>query len=127
MQSNDLTTGMWWSSFHIGESRSFYIYHPDNAFTVTDRSYFNKDTLKVNIINGMECTETGKILPENNTVLLVQIVYNISNYWGQKNGRHIRSKNFYFYKDQLYNSKGETIKKLTKEAQEAYNEYLKRS
>lgn len=94
-------------------------------FTVTGKDYFNKNTEKINIVDTFECDNYGKILLENNKVLFIQIVYVIANYFGDRSGRHIRTKNYIVYQDKIYNSHGEQIKKLTKEVQRALDEYTK--
>ncbi len=112
-----------WRSFHIEGKQHWIAIDDREIFTVAEKDYFNKNTYKINIVKGFECDDFGKILSENIEILLIQIMYSIQNYFGNKSGKHIRSKEFVIYQGKIYNDKGEEVKKVTKEAQGALNEY----
>jgi hypothetical protein len=112
-----------WRSFHIEGKQHWFPIEDQNIFSITEKDYFNKHTEKINIVDTFECDDRGKMLSGNNKILFIQIVYIIANYFGDRSGRHKRTKSFVLYNDKIYNDKGEEIKKLTKEVERALNEY----
>ncbi|MEG0898349.1 MAG: hypothetical protein RSF40_01385 [Oscillospiraceae bacterium] len=114
-----------WKGFVIGSERHYFTYDEQNLFRLRDRSYFNTNTNTMCIFDGVECDATGKILPENTRVIMINSWYTIKNYFGDKSGMHRRNKNFYIYKDNFYNEKGEAVKNLSREAKQALKEYQK--
>jgi hypothetical protein len=115
-----------WKSFQIGNNRHYFTYDEKTIFSLKGKDYFNTNTNSINIFNGVECDEYGKILTGEPKVILINSWYTIKNYFGDKSGMHKRNKNFYIYKDKIYNMNGEEIKGLSRETKKAWQEYLER-
>ncbi|BAL01867.1 hypothetical protein OBV_p-00120 (plasmid) [Oscillibacter valericigenes Sjm18-20] len=112
-----------WKGFIIESKRHYFTYDEQNLFRLSDKDYFNTNTNSMCIFDGLECDEQGKILLENNRVIMINSWYTIKNYFGDKSGRHKRNKNFYIYQNNFYNDYGEAIKNLSREAKRALIEY----
>lgn len=86
---------MWWKGFRTensGEQRYFYT-DEKNALRLTNKLYFNKYTDEVIIYKGYETKESNEA-PISKEIIYIEVTYHISNYYGDRSGRHHRSKTY---------------------------------
>lgn len=108
--------------FRIEEKQHFLLYNANDIVKFEDRPYFNKNTMHINLIKGVECNEIlNKI--DDKEYILIEVVYRISNYFSDISGRHIRNKRFIYDRVNFYNE-GKMVKRLPKEVKSAFEEYI---
>lgn len=114
------------TSFRLskGDKNRFLLYDKEDIIVVNNhKDYFNKNTHKVWCVKGYEC-EQYEFKPINDKeIIQFEIVYNISNYFGDKSGLHWRRKRYYFVENKLYKENCGEVKKLTKELRGILKEF----
>lgn len=104
--------------FHINGKQHMLLYNDDGIVKIEDKDYFNKNTQYINIIKGVECDE--RLIPINDKeIKMIEVVYIIANYFGDKSGHHWRTKKYMFIDGVLYNNDGEPVKRIPKEVKQA--------
>lgn len=92
-----------WKGFHLTEDdtqRWFYTTE-ETAIKLNGKDYFNKQTESVVIYRGYETLEHGTD-PISGEGFYIKIICRLNNYFGDKSGRHIRTKNYVYYNGRLY-------------------------
>lgn len=118
---------MWWKGFRTGnngEQRYFYA-DEKNALQLKNKSYFNKNTDEVIIYKGHETKESSEV-PISKEIIYIEVIYHISNYHGDRSGRHHRSKTYLIINNKIIQQddrgKAKEIVRLTKELKGIFDE-----
>jgi hypothetical protein len=100
--------------YRINGKQHMLLYNHDEIIKVEDKDYFNKNTQYINIIKGVECD--NRLNPINDKeIKMIEVVYIIANYFGDRLGHHWRTKQYMLVDDILYNNDGEQVKRIPKE------------
>lgn len=113
-------SGKYWKGFRTesdGLQRYFYT-DEKNALILREKPYFNKTTDGVTIFKGFETKENSEI-PISPEIIYIAIYYHISNYFGDKSGKHFRSKRYLIIDDKILQQcdfgEVKEVNRLTKE------------
>lgn len=106
------------TGFRIDGIQHMFLYNEDEIEKIEEQSYFNKNTQYINIVKGVECDDFLNPINDKE-IKMFEVVYIITNYFGDKSGHHWRSKKYMLIDDILYNGNGEEVKRIPKEVKEA--------
>lgn len=109
----------YWKGFRLPDEKQRWLYtDEDSAIRLYNKDYFNKNTTSVIIYIGYE-TEENDVEPISDIIYLIGIDYNIANYFGDKSGRHHRSKRYVVIGGKVYQQvqfgKVKEVKRITRE------------
>lgn len=113
-------SSMWWKGFRTESGGSLRYFYTDekNALQLRDKIYFGKNTDGVIIYKGYE-TEYSSEVPISKEIIYIEIGYHLSNYFGDRSGRHHRSKTYLLIDDKILqqddHGKVKEVVRLTKE------------
>lgn len=115
----------YWRSFRLldGKQRWFYT-DEQNKISIMDKEWFNKNTIGICIHKGYE-TKENDTEPISDMIYRIAIDYKIANYFGDKSGRHYRSKIYMLIGDKLFkqeNGEAVEVNRMTKELKGALAE-----
>lgn len=116
----------YWKGFYLPDGKQRWMYTDEqSAIRLNNKDYFNKNTIGIIIRKGYE-TEENKTEPISDVMYYISIDFKIANYFGDKSGRHYRSKRYVMISDNIYQQLqlGEVkeVKRLTKELKGALSE-----
>lgn len=97
--------GSFWQGFRTEtDEKERYFYGNDNgALYLKGKGYFNKNTINVMVCRGVEVTDlSSQEAVSEEEILLISICVRISNYFGDKSGRHLRNKRYIKIGGNLY-------------------------
>ena len=108
----------YWRSFRLldGKLRWFYT-DEQSKISIKDKDWFNKNTTSISIYKGYETLENSTE-PISDVIYRIAIDYQIVNYFGDKSGKHYRSKIYMMINDKLYkqeNGASIEVNRITKE------------
>lgn len=108
--------------FHINEEKHYLFYDEKDFVIYENQSYFNKNTIRIGVIKGFEGNERVQQISDKEYIL-IKVIYRIANYFGDKSGRHIRSKSYIYDGTNFYNDHGNLVKRVPNEIRNAFYEF----
>ena len=97
--------GYFWHGFRTetdGKER-YFLGNDNNTLYLTGKEFFNKNTISVTVYKGVEVADLSctKVISDEE-ILLISLWVKISNYFGDRNGRHNRNKIYVKIGEKIY-------------------------
>lgn len=95
-------TRSFWKSFRLHDNKLHWLYTNEKSLVqLENKEFFNKDTLRVDIYKGYE-TKENQTESMSDSIYYIDVIYRISNYFGDRSGQHKRLKSYVVIKNKVY-------------------------
>lgn len=114
-----------WIGFRTASTSDYtveerYFYTNDNkSISLENKPYFNKNTDGATIWKGFETKRGSEVPMSDKEIIYIELRYHIANYFGDKSGRHFRTKHYVLIDNSIFQqiSFGE-VKEVAKRSKE---------